>query len=337
MIIKKKGYFCSVYLYKYTSIVLEMRPLVSFIITYYNEPTEYLRQAVESILQLSLQAKEREIIIIDDGSKECPLSALDDIQDEITYLRQKNAGLSMARNRGIQIAEGQFLQFVDADDALIPSVYEHCLDIVRYQNPDLVLFNFTEKEGYVMKVTTAKTEGPIDGSVWMKNNNVRAAACTYIFKKDILLNLRFEKGLIQEDEAFTPQLILRAEHLYHTDAKAYFYRQREGSIQHTKDEKHTQKSLNDVEKIIFQLQDVAASQSHTNRHALERRVNQLTMDYLYNIIKKTHNISELENRIERLRDRGLFPLPDKKYTWKYTYFRKCINTKVGRIILCKTL
>lgn len=314
-----------------------MRPLVSFIITYYNEPVEYLRKAVESICELSLPAKEREIIIIDDGSQQCPLVALENIQDDIIYLRHKNAGLSMARNRGIHLAEGQYIQFVDADDALIPSVYEHCLDMVRYHNPDLVMFDFTEKEDYVMQVTKAKTEGPVDGSVWMKNNNVRAAACTYIFKKDILLNLRFEKGLLQEDEAFTPQLILRAERVFYTDAKAYFYRQREGSIQHTKDEKHTQKSLNDVEKIIFQLQDVATSQSHTNRQALERRVNQLTMDYLYNIIKKTHNRNELENRIERLRDRGLFPLPDKDYTWKYKYFRKLINTKFGRIILCKTL
>lgn len=314
-----------------------MRPLVSFIITYYNEPVEYLRKAVESICELSLPAKEREIIIIDDGSQQCPLVALENIQDDIIYLRQKNAGLSMARNRGIHLAEGQYIQFVDADDALIPSVYEHCLDMVRYHNPDLVMFDFTEKEDYVMQVTKAKTEGPVDGSVWMKNNNVRAAACTYIFKKDILLNLRFVKGLLQEDEAFTPQLILRAERVFYTDAKAYFYRQREGSIQHTKDEKHTQKSLNDVEKIIFQLQDVATSQSHTNRQALERRVNQLTMDYLYNIIKKTHNRNELENRIERLRDRGLFPLPDKDYTWKYKYFRKLINTKFGRIILCKTL
>lgn len=314
-----------------------MRPLVSFIITYYNEPVEYLHKAVESICELSLPAKEREIIIIDDGSQQCPLVALEDIQDDIIYLRHKNAGLSMARNRGIHLAEGQYIQFVDADDALIPSVYEHCLDMVRYHNPDLVMFDFTEKEDYVMQVTKAKTEGPVDGSVWMKNNNVRAAACTYIFKKDILLNLRFEKGLLQEDEAFTPQLILRAERVFYTDAKAYFYRQREGSIQHTKDEKHTQKSLNDVEKIIFQLQEVASSQSHTNRQALERRVNQLTMDYLYNIIKKTQNRNELENRIERLRDRGLFPLPDKDYTWKYKYFRKLINTKFGRIILCKTL
>ena len=314
-----------------------MRPLVSFIITYYNEPVEYLHKAVESICELSLPAKEREIIIIDDGSQQCPLVALEDIQDDIIYLRHKNAGLSMARNRGIHLAEGQYIQFIDADDALIPSVYEHCLDMVRYHNPDLVMFDFTEKEDYVMQVTKAKTEGPVDGSVWMKNNNVRAAACTYIFKKDILLNLRFEKGLLQEDEAFTPQLILRAERVFYTDAKAYFYRQREGSIQHTKDEKHTQKSLNDVEKIIFQLQEVASSQSHTNRQALERRVNQLTMDYLYNIIKKTHNRNELENRIERLRDRGLFPLPDKDYTWKYKYFRKFINTKFGRIILCKTL
>lgn len=318
-----------------------MHPLVSFIITYHNEPVEYLRQAVESVRELSLPIKEREIIIIDDGSQHCPLSALEDVQDEIVYLRQKNAGASMTRNRGIQIAEGKYIQFIDGDDMLIPSVYEHCLDIVRYNNPDIVLFHLTKKEGHVMKVTTAKTDGPVDGSIWMKNNNIMASPCCYIFRKDILLNLRFEKGLTQEDEAFTPQLILRAERLYHTDAKAYYYRQREDSTQHTiensKDKSFTERTLNDIEKTIYQLQDVASSQSLTNRQALERRVNQLTMDYLYNIIRRTHSRSELENRIERLRDHGLFPLPDKNYTWKYTYFRKLINTKFGRIILCKTL
>lgn len=48
-------------------------PLVSFIITTYNLPIQYLKECIDSILQLSLNAKEREIILVDDGSDICPL------------------------------------------------------------------------------------------------------------------------------------------------------------------------------------------------------------------------------------------------------------------------
>ena len=120
-------------------------PLVTFIITTYNLPLEYLEICLKSILQLSLNPREREIIIIDDGSDLSPLNDLIDEQDSFIYVRQRNQGLSMARNRGLQIASGQYIQFVDGDDYLLQTAYEHCLDLVRYHNPDIVYFNFTNK------------------------------------------------------------------------------------------------------------------------------------------------------------------------------------------------
>ena len=85
-------------------------PIVSFIIPYHNEPVDMLRECVDSMIRLSLKQDEREIIIIDDGSDYCPINELDDIKDHIIYVRQKNSGLSAARNRGLDIASGQFIQ-----------------------------------------------------------------------------------------------------------------------------------------------------------------------------------------------------------------------------------
>ena len=121
-------------------------PLVSFIITTYNLPSEYLEFCLKSILQLSLNPKEREIIIVDDGSDLSPIHDLMDYQDDFIYLRQRNQGLSIARNTGIKIATGRFLQFIDGDDYLLQRGYEHCLDLVRYHNPDIVYFELTAKE-----------------------------------------------------------------------------------------------------------------------------------------------------------------------------------------------
>ena len=115
------------------------QPLVSFIITYYQMPVQMLQECLDSILQLSLRSFEREIIIIDDGSEKSPINELGAYEDDIIYVRQKNGGVSVARNKGLDIAKGTFIQFVDADDVLIQAPYEQCLDIVRYQeNVDMV-------------------------------------------------------------------------------------------------------------------------------------------------------------------------------------------------------
>ena len=311
--------------------------LISFIITYYNESPEMLLAAVDSVMQLSLPEKEREIIVVDDGSAEDILTELPGVKDDIIYLRQRNTGLSSARNMGLLLASGQYVQFIDANDYLIPSVYEHCLDIARFEDPDIVLFEFTDKEGYVMDVTKSKTEGPVDGSLWLKNNNVNAKAWAYLFKKKILLNLRFEKSLHKDDEAFTPQLILRAERLFYTDSKAYFSRKSEAVEPQMQSEESILKKLNDMEKTIFQLHNVASSQSHTNRQALQRRVSQLTLNYLYNVIKETHDRTELESRIARLREENLFPVAETNCSLMYRCFGKLVNNKLGRVMLCKIL
>ena len=72
-------------------------PLVSFIITTYNLPSEYLELCLKSILKLSLNPKEREIIIIDDGSELSPIHDLMDYQDDFIYLRQRNQGIQESR------------------------------------------------------------------------------------------------------------------------------------------------------------------------------------------------------------------------------------------------
>lgn len=313
-------------------------PLVSFIITTYNLPTEYLETCLKSILQLSLNSKEREIIIIDDGSDLSPLNDLIDYQDEFIYLRQKNRGLSMARNQGLQIATGKYIQFVDGDDYLLRAAYEHCLDLVRYHDPDIVYFYFTDKEEKENTTPPYKYSEPISGSIYLHNNNLRASAWSYIFRRNILQNLRFTPGILHEDEEFTPLLFLKAERVITTDAKAYFYRTRQDSIIHQKENKrHNLKRLADTELVIMHLQEKAALLSEAERVALNRRIAQLTMDYLYNTILLTRSTRHLEEAISRLHDKGLYPLPDKKYTKKYQLFCKAIRSKVGRRLLVLTL
>ena len=85
--------------------------------------------------------------------------------------------------------------------------------------------------------------------------------------------------------------------------------------------------------VIIHLRDIAAQLNQEEQKALNRRVSQLTTDYLYNIIHLTHSRKQLENAIEALKSLQLYPLPAINYNRKYTLFRKMTETKIGRTIL----
>lgn len=305
--------------------------LISFIVTVYNIPYNMLIECVESILHLSPNSEDMEIIVVDDGSKTPALSTLERYQDNIIYIRQSNKGLSEARNTGLQMARGRYVQFVDGDDYLVKVAYEHCLDIARYEDPDMVLFSFSKTKSANVPFLF---NSPVTGIEYMLNNNIRASACAYLFRRDILGSLRFSPGIVCEDEEFTPLLFLRAQRVFTTNAEAYFYRRRKGSITDDRsDYRKIVKRLTDVFNTLCKLKDVTTRLPEDARQALQRRIAQLSMDYLYNTAILTKSMHQLDEATESLRGVGLYPLPDKQYTWKYSAFRKMMATKAGRYLL----
>lgn len=313
----------------------ETQPLVTFVVCYYDLPMQMLCQCVDSILALSLQREEREIIVVDDGSDISPTNALMQYGEDIIYVRQKHSGLSAARNMGINMVRGRYLQFVDGDDRLMTEPYNHCLDILRsHEDADMVVFDFTSSTD----VSTTYTDGPVlSGTDFMRHHNIHGSACLYLFRQKTLSELRFTPGIFHEDEEFTPQLLLRAEHVYPTDAHAYYYCQRPNSITSTTDEQKVQKRLDDLHAITHRLYLMADRLPLNDRLALRRRVAQLTMDYLYQIIMQTRSAQQLDTRIAMLRSEGLFPLPDEDYSQKYVWFRRMTSTALGRTLLLHSL
>ena len=305
-------------------------PLVSFIITTSKHQKEYLVECIKSILQLSLNPKEREIILIDDGSDICPLNDLAEYLPNIIYLRQPNQGVSVARNYGIKIATGKYIQFIDGDDYILKAAYEHCLDIVRYHQPDIVTFNYCKNNKNIEPSYELPT--PVTGTDFLNNNNLHGAAWSYIFRHSIVGSLQFTPGIVYgEDEEFTPQLFLRAERIFKINTEAYFYRDNKNSVSHQYHKEKIQLRMDNSMAVLLHLQQLLDKIPVAERQALNRRIAQLTMDYLYNNIRLNHSLISLNKCIKQLRSHGLYPLPDKDYTKKYTMFRKAISTYLGRI------
>ena len=93
-----------------------MKPLISVIIPVY-QVVPYLKQCIESIINQTYS--NLEIILIDDGStdesgKICDQYA--DTDNRINVVHQENKGLSASRNKGIELANGEYLSFIDSDD-----------------------------------------------------------------------------------------------------------------------------------------------------------------------------------------------------------------------------
>jgi len=90
---------------------------VSVVIPAYNS-AEYLADAVESVLAQT--HPQVELIVVDDGSTDGTAEVMADYADRCTYVRQPNAGSAAARNHGIQLARGELIAFLDADDLWLP-------------------------------------------------------------------------------------------------------------------------------------------------------------------------------------------------------------------------
>ena len=120
---------------------------ISVIIPCYNVEA-YIEVGLLSVIHQSQPAKE--IICIDDGSTDNTISIIRKLQEQFPnriflYLNEKNRGATYTRNRGLAIAKGDFIQFFDADDILLPEKFKHQSELIMEssENTDIVVSDFT--------------------------------------------------------------------------------------------------------------------------------------------------------------------------------------------------
>lgn len=293
--------------------------LISFIIPIYNLPEWMLRECLTSIRRLSLPAESYEIVAVDDGSRQSPEAAIRAVFPQAVVIKKANGGLSSARNAGIEASKGDYIQFVDGDDKLLPS-YKQVVETLQARRLDLLMFGFSRKK----EAQSAASASPIlvtTGAEYMAANNLRASAWSYIVRRDVIGRVRFPEGMLHEDELFTPRVVLASQRMAVLDITVYYYRERANSITMSHDRAHQQQRLDDTFRVISQLNSMIEPLDGLKKTALRRRVAQLSMDYLYNTMLLKPK--QLRHSAQQLRSIGLFPLPKGDYTIKYRLFR-CI-------------
>jgi glycosyltransferase involved in cell wall biosynthesis len=118
---------------------------ISVVIPVYNVE-KYLRRCVESILNQTMQ--DFEIILINDGSNDSSGKICDDYAQKdkrITVIHKKNARVSAARNDGIKLAKGKYVNFIDSDDWIEPEMFQEMLNKAEELNLDFIMCDYKKR------------------------------------------------------------------------------------------------------------------------------------------------------------------------------------------------
>lgn len=196
------------------------KPLLSVVVPVYGVES-YLDRCVQSLV---LQSYENlEIILVDDGSPDgCP--ALCDgwarRDERIRVIHQANAGLSGARNSGLDAATGGYIAFVDSDDHVAPEMMQRLMTAALEGDFDMVQMGFMYEDAAGNRTARsldavrlegreAVLEGLLGVSAGRENTCLLYFAWGKVYKKEIWDGLRFPAGMTYEDMAVMPAVCLR--------------------------------------------------------------------------------------------------------------------------------
>lgn len=222
-----------------------MEELISVIVPVYNV-VEYLTSCVTSIVEQSYD--NLEIILVDDGSTDGSGELCDELAQgdkRIIVLHQQNRGLSAARNRGLSIATGKWIGFVDSDDIIHRDLYNTLWRCVHSSSYDEVIVQIL-RENFVDGSVPLYWDAPLinatvseeDAKDYLQQLLLHTGdptVCSKLFKREFFDDIKYNENITGEDLELMVRLIEKYKllRILTIDGYGYFYREREGSITHS--------------------------------------------------------------------------------------------------------
>lgn len=205
-------------------------PIISVIIPVYNAE-DYLERCIESVLRQSFL--DYEVLLIDDGSTDSSIDICNyyaKSNARICAYHKENAGVSSARNLGLQHAKGKWIAFIDSDDWVDPFYLEHLIghttdDIDLVFSYATIFFNdgkFLRETFPIKNISSDEIE-----SAFVENElHGHTAPWSKLYRRELIekIELRYCEGMhIGEDAVFLYSYILHCRNLYISNDADYFY------------------------------------------------------------------------------------------------------------------
>lgn len=216
-----------------------MKPLISVILPIYNVKA-FLPRCIESVCRQTYD--NIEIILVDDGSSDgcnqiCEEYAKRD--SRIKVLHKANGGLSDARNKGAEIAQGQYITFIDSDDYVTDTYVEYLYSLITKYNSRMALCTHTVvfESGKEIVYGDGKDE-LLSSEVCMErmlyDDVINTSAWAKLYETDMVKKYQYPVGKLFEDIATTYKFFIESENVACGYQSQYFYMLRSTSIVYQK-------------------------------------------------------------------------------------------------------
>lgn len=238
--------------------------MISIIVPIYNIEA-YIEKCIRSILNQTYS--DFELLLINDGSTDSSYEICKKLEKQdlrIKVFTQKNSGVSATRNRGLELASGDYITFVDGDDWIAPHYLETLLNNMK-EDTDLVICEFDEvdldgnltPQPYNYKI---KQSGEISNFQAIYGcyhaHTYARIVCAKLYRKELWKDLRFKPFIYTEDHYAIFQIFENAKKIYYVHEPLYFYFQRNTSATHNFTLTHYE---NRLETLYFTVQKALES------------------------------------------------------------------------------
>jgi len=212
-------------------------PRLSIIVPVY-KVERYLRRCVDSLLSQTFE--DFELILVDDGSPDSCPAICDDyaaLDPRVRVVHKVNGGLSDARNAGIEVAQGEWLGFIDSDDWADPRMFQVLIEGALANDVDMAICGMSNvygEGGRIVPQCEERREFVCDNveafGHLMVGRYIAGTVCTKLIKRSAIGDTRFLVGRFYEDAFFLNLLMPDLGRVWVTTEPLYYYLHRPASI-----------------------------------------------------------------------------------------------------------
>ena len=260
--------------------------MISVIVPVYNIE-KYLKRCIDSIIVQTY--KNLEIILVDDGSTDESGVICDkykDLDNRIKVIHKKNEGAAIARNIGIECAEGEYVAFVDSDDYIHPKMFELLHTTLVRNKADISVCDISDVPFDLESEQGVEEEHIITGKKSYFNeiahqNLLYIVIWNKLYKKELFKNIKFPEGRKYEDLWFSAIFFSNVKRAVFINNKLYYYYQRENSLSK---EKISMKLITDqIEAMENTCKVMKENGCYDSQKEMGRHVSNTIIDYYKNI------------------------------------------------------
>lgn len=295
---------------------------------------KFLQDTFESIREQEMDKSLYEVVVVDDGSIDSSPEIIQKFNSyfpHFKYHSQENSGVSAARNRGLELATGEYILFIDADDTLKKDIFSRVLNIVKKSTSDIYFFSGSyPAEPVKYEPNTFLSDVYFSVFVWK----------TCIRRQFIIENnLKFSEGYILEDGVFLLEAIVKAKEIATVQLEPILHTMNRNSLM--RDYSNPEKNRNMIASFVFVINKYEQlicknkgwlnSQAHNN---LAERKESFIFFMYFRMVRYGFAARQIEENLKKVQFKTFRVFPGRHFQrLNYRILAKIIERKPLRTIM----